>query len=182
VYVHKTFTSDKKNLGWKSLEFMNISLKTFRLNALEFIRITSFNCLYDSFIYPFMRRLSVCSEPYREALYLPHLIAAEDVPRDCRYLYPSSSTDVVVLGRLTNCVRYLASNETRRWLWIANFRGWAKNLGHHPTIHRGDVNRMKYVQIRFGRCLRNRLLSDSSVRFTTRPFGCALRRALYWEL
>jgi hypothetical protein len=31
----------------------------------------------------------------------------------------------------------------------------------------------------FGRCLCNRLLSGSSMRFTTRPFGCALRRALY---
>jgi hypothetical protein len=34
----------------------------------------------------------------------------------------------------------------------------------------------------FGRCLRNRLLSGSSMRFTIRSFGCALRRALYWEL
>jgi hypothetical protein len=31
----------------------------------------------------------------------------------------------------------------------------------------------------FGRCLRNRLLSGSSMRFTIRPFGCVLRRALY---
>jgi hypothetical protein len=31
----------------------------------------------------------------------------------------------------------------------------------------------------FGRCLRNRLLSGSSLRFTIRSFGCALRRALY---
>jgi hypothetical protein len=34
----------------------------------------------------------------------------------------------------------------------------------------------------FGRCLRNRLLSGSSMRFTVRSFGCELRRALYWEL
>jgi hypothetical protein len=31
----------------------------------------------------------------------------------------------------------------------------------------------------FGRCLRNRLLSGSSMKFTTRSFGCGLRRALY---
>jgi hypothetical protein len=31
----------------------------------------------------------------------------------------------------------------------------------------------------FGRCFRNRLLSGCSMRFTTRPFGCALRQALY---
>jgi hypothetical protein len=29
------------------------------------------------------------------------------------------------------------------------------------------------------RCLRNRLLSGSSIRFIIRSFGCALRRALY---
>jgi hypothetical protein len=35
----------------------------------------------------------------------------------------------------------------------------------------------------FARCLRNRLfLSGSSMRFITRPYECALRRALYWEL
>jgi hypothetical protein len=34
----------------------------------------------------------------------------------------------------------------------------------------------------FGRCLCNRLLSGSSMRFTVRSFGCTLRRALYWEL
>jgi hypothetical protein len=34
----------------------------------------------------------------------------------------------------------------------------------------------------FGRCLLNRLLSGSFMRFANRPFGCALRRALYWEL
>jgi hypothetical protein len=33
-----------------------------------------------------------------------------------------------------------------------------------------------------GRCLRNRLLTGNSMRFTIRSFGCALRRALYWEL
>jgi hypothetical protein len=32
-------------------------------------------------------------------------------------------------------------------------------------------------------CLRNRLLlSGCAMKFTTRLFGCALRRALYWEL
>jgi hypothetical protein len=31
----------------------------------------------------------------------------------------------------------------------------------------------------FSRCLHNRLLSGSSMRITIRPFGCALRRALY---
>jgi hypothetical protein len=30
----------------------------------------------------------------------------------------------------------------------------------------------------FGRCLRNRLLSGSSMRFTVRSLGCAMRRAL----
>jgi hypothetical protein len=34
----------------------------------------------------------------------------------------------------------------------------------------------------FGRCLGDRLLSGSSIWVTTRSFGCALRRALYWEL
>jgi hypothetical protein len=33
----------------------------------------------------------------------------------------------------------------------------------------------------FGRCLRNRLLSDCAMRFTTRSFVCTLRRALYWD-
>jgi hypothetical protein len=35
----------------------------------------------------------------------------------------------------------------------------------------------------FGRCLRNRLLlSGCAMRFATRSYGCALRRAPYWEL
>jgi hypothetical protein len=33
----------------------------------------------------------------------------------------------------------------------------------------------------FGRCLCNRLLSGSSMKFTIRSFGCVLRRALFWE-
>jgi hypothetical protein len=43
------------------------------------------------------------------------------------------------------------------------------------TIHTRNL-----VSRSFGRCLRNcLLLSGSSMRFTTRPFGYALRRALY---
>jgi hypothetical protein len=41
---------------------------------------------------------------------------------------------------------------------------------------------MNLVGRSFGRCLSNRLLSGWSMWFTTRPFGCALRRAQYWEL
>jgi hypothetical protein len=37
---------------------------------------------------------------------------------------------------------------------------------------------MNLVDRSFGRFLRNRLLSGCATRFTTRPFGCTLRRGL----
>jgi hypothetical protein len=50
----------------------------------------------------------------------------------------------------------------------------------HPSMT--DYRYSNYTRNLVDRCLRNRLLSGSSVRFTIRSFGCALRRALYWEL
>jgi hypothetical protein len=47
--------------------------------------------------------------------------------------------------------------------------------------HQYDSYTRNLVGRSFGRCLRNRLLSGGSVRFTSRPFGCALRRALMYQ-
>jgi hypothetical protein len=51
------------------------------------------------------------------------------------------------------------------------------NLKNYNYKHNNYTSNL--VGRSFGRCRRNRLLSDSSMRFTIRPFGCALRRALY---
>jgi hypothetical protein len=45
--------------------------------------------------------------------------------------------------------------------------------------YRYDKYTTNLVGRSFGRCLRNRLLSGSSIRLTTVQFACALMRALY---
>jgi hypothetical protein len=42
-----------------------------------------------------------------------------------------------------------------------------------------DIYTRNLVGRSFGGCLRNRLLSGSSMRFTVRSLGCAVRQALY---
>jgi hypothetical protein len=55
-------------------------------------------------------------------------------------------------------------------------------LNHVQWKYYNDIARLSMLSRSFGKCLRNHVLSGCTMRFTTRSFGCTLRRVLYWEL